>query len=710
VGDETTALLDHLSLPDASRAQLLEEAASVLSRCIPPNDPSGQTTGLVVGHIQSGKTMSFTTVAALARDNGYRMIIVISGTTKNLFTQSADRLERDLRIRTDRDRAWLVFRSPITPSRFRPAIAGALSRWTTPTAPGLRPQTVLITVMKNGAHLDRLIALLSSLQLTSVPTLIIDDEADQAGLNTLAGRAQQSPTYSRLLQLRQCLPHHSYLQYTATPQGPLLINILDVLSPDWAEVLTPGPNYVGGRDFFLLTPGLVRTIPRNDIPTRGRPLMTPPDSLLEAMQFFFVGVAAGLKKDKGRGHRTMMVHPSQVTMQHGQYVQWVRNIRDTWVQMLALPPSDPDRQDLISDFRAVHQDLALTVSNLAPFNELEPYLHDALVQTIMEEVNAASGPTPTIDWHAAYPFILVGGEVLSRGYTVEGLTVTYMPRGGGVGNADTIQQRARFLGYKRDYLGFCRVYLEPNMQIAYRDYVEHEEDIRAELVKHRDQGNGTTLRDWKRAIILTMALRPTRANILDINYTQGMLRDQWYQTHFPLDPGNILQANRDLVSRFIGSLIFEQADGHPQRTEEQKHLVATAVPLRAVYDELLSQIRLTQQGESAELTRLLVHVERYLRDHPDETSTVYQMGRGHQRQRSVRDGRIVNLFQGRNPLDGPVIYPGDRDIRAAHGLTVQIHKLKLTDSPNGAVLALDVPVLAAWVPAEMARPVLVQDQ
>ena len=80
--------------------------------------------------------------------------------------------------------------------------------------------------------------------------LVIDDEADQAGLNTQVGRGRESTTYQRLVALRQCLPHHTYLQYTATPQAPLLINLIDTLSPRFAELLTPGNDYVGGEGFF----------------------------------------------------------------------------------------------------------------------------------------------------------------------------------------------------------------------------------------------------------------------------------------------------------------------------------------------------------------------------------------------------------------------------------------------------------------------------
>ena len=81
----------------------------------------------------------------------------------------------------------------------------------------------------------------------------------------------------------------------------------------------------------------------------------------------------------------------------------------------------------------------------------------------MRLVNSLADADRNIHWRRNYSWILVGGQVLDRGFTVEGLTVTYMPRGPGVGNADTIQQRARFLGYKRSYLGYCRVFLEPGV-------------------------------------------------------------------------------------------------------------------------------------------------------------------------------------------------------------------------------------------------------
>jgi len=100
---------------------------------------------------------------------------------------------------------------------------------------------------------------------------------------------------------------------------------------------------------------------------------------------------------------------------------------------------------------------------------------------------------------------------MDRGFTIEGLTVTYMPRGIGVGNADTVQQRARFFGYKRGYLGYCRVYLEQVTHRAFQRYVEYEEDMRVQLEDIRDSGR--SLNDWKRALVLDNALRPCRQNV-----------------------------------------------------------------------------------------------------------------------------------------------------------------------------------------------------
>ena len=112
----------------------------------------------------------------------------------------------------------------------------------------------------------------------------------------------------------------------------------------------------------------------------------------------------------------------------------------------------------------------MTVVELPPFDQLTDFnLIHAIQYTPIIEVNSRRGVTPHINWQDSYSWILVGGQSMDRGFTVEGLTVTYMPRNIGVGNVDTIQQRARFFGYKRSYLGYCRVFLDQVTIDSYND-------------------------------------------------------------------------------------------------------------------------------------------------------------------------------------------------------------------------------------------------
>jgi hypothetical protein len=131
----------------------------------------------------------------------------------------------------------------------------------------------------------------------------------------------------------------------------LLINIIDVLSQEFDEVLEPGEGYVGGVDFFGGNRQFTRVIPADEVPSVDNQITNPPESLLEALRVFFIGVSAG-RPTWGRGNlnRSMLVHPSRTTQEHFQYFQSILAIKDSWVQILALPESDPDRRELVQAF------------------------------------------------------------------------------------------------------------------------------------------------------------------------------------------------------------------------------------------------------------------------------------------------------------------------------------------------------------------------
>jgi hypothetical protein len=706
-------------VPEGSRDDVRDAAVSILAKGTPPNAEAGQETGLVVGYVQSGKTMSFETVAALARDNAFQMVIVVAGKSNPLFQQSTGRLRRDLRLEEPgRARRWIHFPNPADTDATVQAIRNALADWREPTTPEEFKRTVLITVLKNHRRLRNLRDLVRTVGMQGTPVLIIDDEADQASLNTEVAQGQESTTYRCLMDLRQELPNHTYLQYTATPQAPLLISIIDSLPPNFVQVLDPGEEYVGGREFFGDSSPYTRIIPPQDVPTNTNPLTEPPESLLEALRVFMVGVTAGIREGRNTNNRSMLVHPSHRTAQHREYYNWVRDIFDEWKRVLNLPDNDPDKQELIEDFRDAYDDLSRTVGNVLPaFEDLAQSFRYAFNNTLVMEINAVRGRTPQVDWSSTYGWILVGGQAMDRGFTVEGLTVTYMPRGIGVGNADTVQQRARFFGYKGGYLGYCRVYLEQGTLAAFQSYVEHEENIRAQLTEFQD--NGRPLNEWKRAFILDTALRPCRQEVIEFDFMRGQFSDEWVAPRVVLSSDGVVQANREAVAEFVRRLTFVDNEGHPNRTDIQRHQVCGDVPVRDALEQLLLRVRITGTTDSQRNTGLLLQLSKALDDNPNETCVVYRMSPTERRRRGVdENGEVTNLFQGEAPVNPRErrgeVYPGDRAIREDGRVTIQIHTLDLTQGDEGRgnrrVMMENVPVISLWVPARLARGWLDQNQ
>ena len=507
-------------------------------------------------------------------------------------------------------------------------------------------RTVLVTVMKHHQHLQNLIDVLQQVNLQNVPTLLIDDEGDQAGLNTQVNQGDESTTYRRLLDLKTSLPLHSYLQYTATPQAPLLINLVDVLSPTFAEILTPGAGYVGGADFFLRNPNLIRDIPTAQIPTNRNPLNAPPATLTQAMQLFYIGVAIGYITGQPERNCSMMVHPSQRTDPHRQFHGWVTTARTEWLQIIDLPDDDQDKIDLLAQFRTAYDDLAATMPGVPPFAQVVTQLRRSISLTEVTELNTRGNRrTPQINWGQSYSWILVGGQAMDRGFTVEGLTVTYMPRTLGVGNADTVQQRARFFGYKRPYLGLCRIFVGPDVRRAFRGYVEHEEDIRGELAQFA--ATGRPLSEWRREFFLSRQLRPTRDNVIDIAYQRLRFGDEWVYPNGPHDATDAVAANTGLFNQFRAAHQFGPYAGLDLRQNSRRNQVIENIPLQVMHEELLTRYRVTRLEDSQQFGAMLRLIQLHLIDNPDDTCTVFLMAEGQRRRRDYQDDQIVQLFQGR---------------------------------------------------------------
>lgn len=715
VGDETTELLRSKGFTNSDRSlnqsgeRILDETYRIMQVCGNPNDQTNNETGIVIGYVQSGKTLSFTTLTALARDNNYQIVIVIAGVSTSLVNQSTKRLEDDLRLNTRYDRKWTLLPNPSSRQDLE-TIETTLAQWADPTFPIERCRTLLITVMKNTSHLNNLVNILAGQNLTGVPTLIIDDEGDQASLNTRARWAarqnidiesltenQVSTIYRRINSLRNVFPHHTFLQYTATPQANLFINIMDRLSPNFIKLLTPGPDYTGGIDFFRNNPNLILEIPPNEIPSPTNPLFEIPESLKSALRIFFLGVIAGEMQNNHR-NRTMLVHPSRLQGDHNEFTNWIRNTCNSWQRLLS-SYEDEDRIELIEEFRTSYNQLQMTVSDLPSFETLTGNnLIHALRYTQLVEVNSRNGVTPQIPWNDFYSWILVGGQSMDRGFTVEGLTVTYMPRNIGTGNVDTIQQRARFFGYKRGYLGYCRVFLDQVTIDTYRFIVEHEEDVRNRLLEFHL--NDRHLNDFDRVAVLNQMLNLTRSNIIYDDLDRDTFGNDWFRIRAPHDTFEYIEYNRQVTFDFINSYseFFNEDSGDNRRTIEQRNLVAR-ISLTECYVNLLLKLKFTRETDSISFSLLRSIIKQYIDENRFEDCHIYLMGanstvKWHSGVRKLdRNDEINPLFQGHNLNTG---YPGAREIKEENLVSIQLYLLDIRSTEY-----LNVLLPAIWIPEHM---------
>ena len=674
-GSRTRDLISRLTKLDSDeRDNLINETIDILSQCVNPVNTTDSTTGIAIGYVQSGKTMSFTTLTALALDNGFRIVIYFAGIKVNLLEQTTKRLKKDLHTDGDNARFFKVYQSPSVTDNIHAKIQSALRLNHKPA--------ILITVLKHYKHIEELTKIFKtsevSEELGNNGVLIIDDEADQASLNTYARKNSKtedweddefSSTYSSILNLRASLSNHSYIQYTATPQGPLLINIMDLLSPKFHVVLTPGKSYTGGKTFFEDNTDLIITIPDTEVYHHKHNQLTEcPQSLIDALQLFLMSVAITVNIQGKENFLSMMIHADREQDASKQFYDWVKKLIGIWAERLNLPDTDPSKIELVKEFKGNYIEAVRRIDNPPSFDLVIKEVLQAILDTNMELVIQGSRE---IDWSNASSHILVGADMLNRGYTVEGLSVSYMPRYSiGKSNADTIQQRCRFFGYKLNYLDSCRVFLPNDSIIEYREYVLHEEIMRTMLKEN-------SLEQIEQMLILSPAMNPTRNNILSKDVIKYKLAG-WRQ----MNALQHIESNIIYVEDFISKQNFTNCDDYG--TLARNHRFVKLDIYQVV--EFLKDFKIMNMPDAFRKSSTIQYLK-YLADKKQiKHAYIFEMGfnypiddkKGTEILRQNDSIKLNNIFAGPSN-SGSISYPGDRHIRKEDSICIQIHHIKIKD-------------------------------
>lgn len=647
-----------------ARIRIWDSVDDILSKGPLSSEQFRGNTGLALGYVQSGKTTTITALLARAADSGYRIIITILGSTNILLTQNANRIESALGIGNNgirRDYQWFSMQNPAGVSS-----AKELADFVT------KERTIMISVLKHAGRIEALTEVLKKARISEVPTLIVDDEADQASLNTEVNEELESKTYSAIGKLRKIQPNHLYVQFTATPYAPLLLHPTDHLSPNFVTFLHPGRGYTGGREFFVdNSEKVIRPIPMLD-EQAARSLPTElPKSLVSALANFVLGASILMNKGAENAPVSMLVHSTQkndVQMRYHYLIE--RQIRQWRTSLL----NALDVKSLPTCFREEMENLIRVGVESIPEHELVPAIKRVLLESKVWLLNSTTS-IRQINWNITPIHILVGGNKLDRGFTVEGLTVTYMNRPAS-DQVDTLEQRARAFGYRGELLPYCQFFATPRTIKLLRDIVFTEYDLRAKLQDWLNSGG--TVASWADQIglMLPSGMKPSRTNVLQALSRFNSAKSKWHSLR-RIDTATDARIHNEKLVVESGLL-----EALPMTFGRLEHRLMQ-MPLHRVLSQLLEPWKVSSYSPEWRHTEILEYLRR--QEDPEVLIKVLLMELSFNVPR-VRDWDselgFVNLFQGEDLVNvpGKPFYPGDRKIPfddpEDNGIALQVHFVK----------------------------------
>ena len=502
-----------------------------------PVEPSPyKRRGLVVGDVQSGKTATYAAVICKAADAGYRMVILLTGVLENVRRQTQERLDasfigfdssdflENAKLRHKRHigvglidgrRDGVVFTSK--EHDFRKTAASALN-----ISLSAVHEPVLVVMKKNKAVLERLSSWLRAHNADrrgriDLPMLLIDDEADNASINTKKDATETTAINKAIRDLLSLFERSSYVGFTATPFANIFVDPMstndmlgdDLFPRDFIHVLRPPDNYVGmDRLFPAVEPddvewpasvaGMISAIDDAEdwLPSghkKDQEVGPLPDTLLRALHCYLLACAirdlratAGEPGKGGGIHRSMLVNVSRFTAVQNNVADALHleleEIRRAIRLHGALAPAKAaQRSDKIAALdRVFGQEFATTGQS---WGDVLAILHDAIAPVRVQAINQSTGAKSldygTMTAPPGVRVIAVGGNSLSRGLTLEGLSSSYFLRDSRA--YDTLLQMGRWFGYRDGYSDLCRLWLTDEARGWYQHVTEATGELKRDF-------------------------------------------------------------------------------------------------------------------------------------------------------------------------------------------------------------------------------------
>ena len=496
----------------------------------PKSESTFQRRGLVLGDVQSGKTANYTAICNKAADTGYRVIIVMAGMAENLRQQTQERLDSEFSGRLSQyllDPKREIENVPVGVGRYGQdkrieSFTSVIKDFDKNILKALNlslhsvETTVIFVVKKNKSILNNLIGWLKQNNLDSstgqihLPMLLIDDEADNASVNTKNEDENPTAINECIRKLLKCFRQASYLGITATPFANIFINPEtnddmvgeDLFPRDFIYSLSPPTNYIGAENIFgeyanfadSLVPLYANEMDAFFPFSHKKDLFVDelPPSMKEAVAYFLL--VNGIRDVRGdfSTHRSMMIHVSRfIDVQNaiGDLVnEWLVQVKSDLQNYAKLSMKQCEKCKNLSFLHAVWDKYNLETAVAIPWEIFLPEcLYRAVAPIDVRVVNGRS-KTAGLDYFShkdnGFRVIAVGGNSLSRGLTLEGLCASYFYRRSQM--YDTLLQMGRWFGYRPGYDDLFKIWISEEAIDWYGYITAAAEELKSEIARMKN--------------------------------------------------------------------------------------------------------------------------------------------------------------------------------------------------------------------------------
>lgn len=622
LSDVTTRILGHLQDP-------LSEGTSWNRR------------GLVIGHVQSGKTANYTGLIARAADAGYKFIVVIAGIHNNLRRQTQYRIDEAFIGRSSDPEDRRNIGVGLAPGYPHPATLTNINEdfnKNTAAKSGWKindfSKPIILIIKKNVTTLTALHKWLKALnaegedRISDVPMLLIDDEADNASINTNKEDLDPTQTNAMIRRILGLFAKSCYVGYTATPFANIFINpdaydddVREELFPrDFIYCLDAPTTYFGAEKVFLneeTSESVVRPIDDCEdlIPyshKRDDPVHELPPSLYRAFNEFIIARAIRNLRGQASKHCSMMVNVSRFVPVQKAVRDFLslreKKVREAVLANYAMPDDISARniymQDLKSAFDAEYADARVTWKEVkAALVGVFEHLHLYVINSKSDEV---LDYTRYEKEGIGLTAVAVGGLSLSRGLTVEGLTVSYMYRNTKM--YDTLMQMGRWFGYRPGFEDLCRVHLSRDSINWYSHIADAAEELVQQVKRMRrdrlsPKDFGLYVRSHPDSLLITAANKMRAGQEVTVEQSfSGRLRESY-----------IVSTDLDVNAKNFELIADHWRSGFGGRPEEltEKGIIFKDVSVEVIGDFLTRfECHSTFAGQKSDVVNYLERIAR----------------------------------------------------------------------------------------------------